>query len=79
MLCSKFELIPTKIFRVIITYIHEFLVHVYVCISSTGKFSFLFRPLWLEFPRDKNTYTIEDQMMIGKLREEGKSLMLSFH
>ncbi|XP_019853250.1 PREDICTED: neutral alpha-glucosidase AB-like [Amphimedon queenslandica] len=23
------------------------------------------RPLWLEFPRDKNTYNIEDQIMIG--------------
>uniref|UniRef100_A0A1X7UMV1 Uncharacterized protein n=1 Tax=Amphimedon queenslandica TaxID=400682 RepID=A0A1X7UMV1_AMPQE len=22
------------------------------------------RPLWLEFPRDKNTYNIEDQIMI---------------
>lgn len=24
------------------------------------------RPLWLEFPRDKNTYNIEDQVMIGE-------------
>ena len=24
------------------------------------------RPVWLEFPRDKNTYEMEDQFMVGR-------------
>ncbi len=23
------------------------------------------RPVWMEFPRDKNTYAMEDQLMVG--------------
>ena len=38
---------------------HYLLVTVYVV--------YLFcRPVWLEFPRDKNTYEMEDQFMVGR-------------
>ncbi len=33
--------------------------------ESTATGLPVMRPLWLEYPRDKNTYVLEDQFLVG--------------